>query len=349
MKCISHLLLLCLFTFSCKEKKEEKKGKDSSGGPVVVDVMIATPQITSNTIEASGTVIASETTELRSEINGRLVYLNIPEGVRVEKGTTIARINDADLQAQMGKLIVQLDMANKTEQRYKKLLTIGGLNQADYDIAVNQVNNLKADINILKTQIAKTVIKAPFSGVVGLRKTSPGAYITPADVLATFHNVDQLKVDFTIPEEYAGAVKKGSTVNVEMDGLSQKNRALILAIEPQANSSTRNLMVRALLQNNNTTPGAFVKVYINDGNNKKSVLVPSSAIIPEDKDKILVVVKEGKANYVKVETGIRQAGNVEIINGITAGDSIVVSGVLFARPNTVVKVRSIKTLETVTQ
>ncbi len=350
MKLTYYLLFICLFTAACKEKKEEKKGKDTSGGPVIVDVLIASPQVTSNTIEASGSVIASETTELRSEINGRLVYLNIPEGLRVQKGTIIARINDADLQAQLGKLNVQLDLANTTEQRYKKLLAIGGLNQADYDIAINQINSLKADINILNTQMAKTIIKAPFSGVVGLRKASPGAYVTPADVLATFHNVDKLKVDFTLPEEYANTIKKGSTVTVEIAGVNkQQTRAIILATEPQANTSTRSLLVRALLQNNNATPGSFVKVYINDGNDKKSVLVPSSAIIPEDKDKILVVVKEGKANYVKVETGNRLAGNVEIIKGIAAGDSIVVSGVLFARPNTPVKVRAVKTLESLTQ
>lgn len=350
MKFTCYLLLTCLFAAACNEKKEDKKGKDTSGGPTIVDVMIATPQVTSSTIEASGTVVASETTELKSEINGRLVYLNIPEGVRVQKGTIIARINDADLQAQLGKLNVQLDLAMTTEQRYKKLLAIGGLNQADYDIAFNQVNSLKADINILNTQMAKTIIKAPFSGVVGLRKASSGAYVTPADVLATFHNVDQLKVDFTIPEEHANVIKKGSMVTVEIDGFNkQKSLAIVLATEPQANISTRNLLVRALLQNNNATPGAFVKVYINDGNEKQSVFVPSSAIIPEDKDKILVVVKEGKANYVKVETGIRQAGNVEIIKGISNGDSIVVSGVLFARPNTLVKVRSVKTLDSLTQ
>lgn len=341
--------MLAMTLSSCGSKKEEKTEKDKKDGPVIVDVMIASPQAISSTIEANGTVVANETVQLRSEVPGRLTYVNVPEGSRVAKGTVIARINDADLRAQLGKLQTQLQLARTTEQRYKKLIEIGGINMADYDLAVNQSNSLQADINVLQADIAKTIIRAPFSGVVGLRQASPGAYVTSNDVLATFHNTDKLKVDFTLPEEYASVVKKGDAIAVDIDGGNgQRKRAIVLAVEPQAITATRNLQVRALLDGGNVNPGAFAKVFINAGSDKNSVMVPASAIIPEDRDKTLVVVKAGKAKYVTVETGIRQSSNVEILSGIQPGDTIVVSGVLFARPNSPVKIRAIKKLEDIT-
>ncbi len=349
---MKYTLLVVLFinviAFACKDKKEEPKQKNN--GSTVVDVIIAAAQSISSTIEANGTVVASEFVELHPEISGRLTYLNIPEGKRIAKGTVVARINDADLRAQMGKLKVQLDLAKTTEQRYGKLLQISGINQADYDVALNQVNSLQADMNVLQAQIDKTVLRAPFNGVIGLRQASPGAYVTPASILATIQQVNRVKVDFTVPEEYGNIIRKGDYVTVEADAANhQKQKALIVATEPAANTTTRNLLVRALLQGGTANPGAFVKVYIHAGTDKNSVLVPASAIIPEDKDKTLVTVVKGKAKFVKVETGVRQATNVEITSGIKAGDTIVISGVLFARPDAPLKVRSVKRLDELNQ
>lgn len=349
---MKYIFLLMVFTsvitFSCNEKKEAQKSRNT--GPTVVDVIIAAAQSVSSIIEANGTIVAGEYVELHPEISGRLISLNIPEGKRISKGTVVARINDADLRAQMGKLKVQLDLAKTTEQRYGKLLQISGINQADYDVALNQVNSLQADINVLQAQIDKTVLRAPFNGVIGLRQVSRGAYVTPASILATIQQVDRVKVDFTVPEEYGNIIRKGDYVDVEVDAAShKKQKALIAATEPQASTTTRNLLVRALLQGGTANPGAFVKVYLQAGRDKNSVLVPASAIIPEDKDKTLVTVANSKAKFVKVETGVRQANNVEITSGIKAGDTIVISGVLFTKPDAPVKVRSVKKLNELSQ
>jgi membrane fusion protein, multidrug efflux system len=350
MKFVLSLFLFCsmaLMACSGKSKKETKSTSQQKQkqGPTVVDVIIATPHQVSNTVEANGTVVASEFIELHPEINGRLTYLNIPEGRRIAKGTVVARINDADLRAQMGKLKVQLDLARLTEERYKKLLDISGINRADYDVALNQVNSLRADMAVLQAQIDKTVLRAPFNGVIGLRQTSPGAYVTTSTVLATMQQVDKVKIDFTVPEENAYLIRKGSYVTVELDAAShEKRRAVIIATEPQVNTSTRNLLVRALLEGGGN-PGAFVKVMIAGPGKANSVLVPASAIIPEDINKTLVLVKNGKASFTRVQTGLREASNVEVTDGVNPGDSIVVSGVLFARPNAPLKVRSVKKLE----
>ncbi len=166
----------------------------------MVDVIIASTQRISNIIEANGTVLANEYAELHPEVNGRLVFLEVPEGTVVKKGTVIARINDADLQAQLSKTKVQLNLAELTEQRYKKLLNINGINQNDYDVALNQVNSLKADLAYTQTLIDKTVLKAPFEGLLGLRLISQGSFVTTATVLTSIQQVSKLKIDFTLPE-----------------------------------------------------------------------------------------------------------------------------------------------------
>ncbi len=338
-------VLISAFIFSaCKGKKDNVKPK--SDAPTVVDVIVATPQSLVKTIEANGTIVANEYAELRPEVNGRLTYLNVQEGSHIAQGTVLARINDADLVAQMEKSKVQLQLAEQTEQRLKKLLEVNGVNQSDYDAALNQVNSLKADIDYTQTLIDKTVIKAPFSGVIGLRKVSPGQFVTSNDVIASIQQLDQLKVDFTIPEQYNDAVKRGKLVDVELDAINKvRKKAKIVAIEPQINQDTRNLVVRAVLENGTANPGAFVKVYVDAGENKKAIMVPTNSIIPEDRNNQLILVKGGKATFVDVQTGYRLADNVEITNGVNPGDTVIVTGVLFARPKSVVKVRSVKTLD----
>lgn len=346
------LPLSFLLLTACKSKKDAPPpptGKQNAGSPsVVVDVMIAAYQPITNSVQANGTVVANESVELHPEVSGRITYLNIPEGSYIKQGTVIAKINDADLQAQLNKSRVALELSIKTEERLRKLLSIQGLNQADYDAALNTVNSQKADIAYTQSLIDKTVLKAPFSGVLGLRQVSLGAYVSATTVLATLQQLDKIKIDFTIPEEYSSLIKKGNSVDVQVDADKKTNvRAVIVATEPQVNQNTRNLKVRALLQDSKVNLGAYVKVLVSSGKDLKGILVPTNSIIPDDKNKQLVVVKGGKAAFINVETGARQAGNVEVTKGIKAGDTVVVTGVLFAKPKSPLKVRSVKTLEQV--
>src|SRR6185437_419163 len=300
----------------------------------------------SNQIEANGSVMANEYVELHPEISGRIVYLNVPEGGSVTKGTVIARINDADLQATLEKSKAQLELNQKTAEREKKLLDINGINEADYDLAVSNVNSTKADIDYTQAQLDKTVIRAPFDGIVGLRQVSPGAYVTPANVIATVQQLDKIKVDFTVPEQYASVIRPGSLVDIQLDAQTNARRkGLIVATEPQINTTSRNLKVRALLREGQANPGAFVKVFVNAGISKKAIMVPTNCIIPEDKNNQVMVVRSGKAKVVNVETGVREADNIEITRGLAMGDTVIVTGVLFARPDRPVSIRSVKTLD----
>jgi membrane fusion protein (multidrug efflux system) len=337
-------LSFSVFLFACKQKKAAPAQNNKSQGPTIVDVLVAGSSDVSGTVEVSGAVIPKETINITPEISGRLIYLNVPDGARVTKGTVLARINDADLQASLNKTKVLLEMAQKTEQRLKKLLAINGINQAEYDVALNQVNSYQADLAVTQAQIDKTVIKAPFDGILGLRQISPGAYVTPTTLLSTLQQVDQVKIDFNVPELYTNLIRKGEAVTIRSNESTTNKKAVVIATDPQINATTRNLKVRALLEGAPINPGTFVKVYLKTGVGKKSILVPSNAIIPDATAKKLIVVKDGKGVFVEVETGIRNAGSTEIIDGINPGDSVVVTGVLFVRPKADVKVRSVKQL-----
>jgi membrane fusion protein (multidrug efflux system) len=295
----------------------------------------------------NGTVVADEFVELHPEATGRITYLNVPEGKFISKGTVIARINDEDLVANLNKSKAALVLAQQYVDRLKPLLAVQGVNQADYDAAVNTVISTQADINYSQALIDKTIIRAPFNGVVGLRQISIGAYVSNTDIIATMQQVNNLRVDFTLPEEYGKYINTGSTVQVILDATTDtlKHTAKVIAIEPQANTITRNLKVRALLQDNaKANAGAYVKVYISQGAAKQSILVPTNCIIPSDINKQLIIVKHGKAQFTDVTTGIRLASNVEITQGVSAGDSVVVTGVLFAKDKKPVKVRKVETL-----
>jgi membrane fusion protein (multidrug efflux system) len=333
---------------SCKEKADAagNKSKSQTAQPTIVDVIVAVPRSIENKVEANGSVVANEYVELHPEISGRIVYLNVPEGVRVAKGTVIARINDADLQATLEKSKAQLELYKKTEERMRKLLDINGINEADYDIAVNNVNSTKADIDYTQAQLDKTIIRAPFDGVVGLRQVSPGAYVTSANIIATVQQLDRIKVDFTLPEQYSSVIRKGGLVDIQLDASSNTRRkGLIVATEPQVNLTSRNLKVRALLQEGQGHPGAFVKVFVDAGVDKRAIMVPTNCIIPEDRNNQVIIVKGGKAQMVNVTTGIREANNIEITKGLNPGDTVVVTGVLFARPKSPVTIRSVRSLD----
>jgi membrane fusion protein (multidrug efflux system) len=340
---------IVLFLAGCDSKKKDPPPKARSASTPVVDVIVAKPVTISNIVEANGTVIANESVELHPESIGKLIYLNIPEGRHVTKGTILAQVNDADLKAQLNKSKVQLQLYEQNEERLRKLLDINGVNQADYDAALNLVNSTKADIAYTEALIEKTIVRAPFDGVIGLRQVSLGAYVSPTMPIATLQQTSELKIDFTLPEEYSNIIKIGNTVDVEVDAARQIHRkATIIATEPQVNQNTRNIIVRAILQQGKGNPGAFVKVFVDAGNNNSAIMVPTNCIIQNDINNQLILVKNGNAHFVDVQTGIRDSANVEITSGVNRGDTVIVTGVLFARDKNPVKIRSVKQLDQTT-
>ncbi|MHA4845642.1 efflux RND transporter periplasmic adaptor subunit [Flavitalea antarctica] len=334
-----YVFVLSVALISCKEEKSEKPAAGPGGprgNPVIqAQGFIVKERSLSENIEVPGNLLPFEETQIRSEISGRLVQLNIPEGNAVKKGFLLAKLFDGDLQAQLRKLQVQLEITTKTAERQKELLTINGISQQEYDLSELEVSNLKADIELIRVNIAKTEIRAPYDGRIGLKNISLGAYITPADIITSIRQVKELKLEFTIPEKYSDNMQKGQVVYFTVSGASGKFSSTVIATETSIEATTRTLRVRALVKGNNPglVPGNFAKISLQMGKNDRALIVPTQAIIPQARNKNAVLFNGGTAKFVPVVTGIRDSSYVQIVEGLQAGDTVITTGLLAIRPN----------------
>lgn len=331
------LLALALFALASCGGKDEKKPAASgrpAAGPMKVDAYIVKAQNFAENIEVPGTIIANESTEIHPEVSGRIVQLNVAEGRYVSKGTLLAKLYDEDLQAQLKKLQVQLQIAETNEKRSSQLLEIQGISKSDYDASLLNVNNIKADIEIIRTSISKTEIRAPFNGRLGLKNISPGAYVTPADIIAVINQTNQLKLDFTVPEKYSSQIKTGQTIYFTYQGSNIRHTAKIMATESAVAQNTRSLMVRSVVQSNGTDilPGAFAKVQLRFDPDPNALLVPTQAVLPQARGKKVIKYEAGIAKFVDVTTGVRDSARIQILDGLKKGDTVIVTGLLSTRP-----------------
>ncbi|MDQ3016056.1 MAG: efflux RND transporter periplasmic adaptor subunit [Bacteroidota bacterium] len=340
------LIVGSMFFLSCKDKKEDARlpAAPAAAAPLIVEAIIASPTSLSANIEIPGSILANESTEIHPEIAGRIVSLNVNEGKNVNRGALLVKLFDGDLQAQIRKLKVQLQIAEQTEQRQSQLLKIQGISQQDYDLSLLQVNNLNADMDIVRQAIIKTEIRAPFSGRLGLRNVSPGAYITPTTIVTTISQLNELKLQFNVPERYSSQIKNGLTVEFTVDGSLKTYKAKVIATEVHIEENTRSLAIRAQIQNQDAslTPGVFAKVKIKLGENENALLIPTNAIIPIGRKKQIFLYNAGKATPVEIVTGVRDSTNIQVLEGIKAGDTVITSAILFLRPGSVVEIGKIQ-------
>ncbi len=333
--------LLTLTLVSCGEKKEKIKTPNAGSGQLKsadetlqAEGFIVKARALAENISVPGTLLPFETTDIRPEISGRVVEMNIPEGRMTQKGALLVRLFDEDLQAQLKKLEVQLSIAEKTAERQKELLKINGISQQEYDLSELSVNNLKADIELVKVDIARTQIRAPYHGRIGLRNISLGAYVTPADMLTTISQVDELKLEFTVPEKYSTTMRPGRVIKFTLDGIDKEFTATVQAAATIIEANTRSLKVRGIVKSNDAAlaPGRFAKVSLELGKNEQSLVIPTQAVIPQARDKRVILYHDGAVEFKVVTTGIRDSSFVEIADGLKAGDTVVITALLAIRP-----------------
>jgi len=337
------LLSLAILISSCHSKKQIQGGQGNRPkGPVAVEGYRVQTHAVSEDVEVPGTLLPFEETQIRAEVSGRIVQLNIPEGATVKKGTLLVKLFDQDLKAQLNKLKVQLQIKEKTAERNRELLAINGISQQDYDLSTLDVENLKADIETTQIAISKTEIKAPYDGKLGLRNVSLGAYIAPADIVTTIREVSELKLEFAIPEKYVKDITPGYVVDFKVDRGEKTHRAKVLATESSVDQNTRTLKIRALVNEKHPelVPGVFAKVNLRLDQDNQALVIPTQAVIPTARTKQVILFHGDSVQFVNVETGIRDSAYVQITNGLKAGDTVITSGLMAIRPNT--KVRVIK-------
>jgi membrane fusion protein (multidrug efflux system) len=285
-----------------------------------------------------GTILSNEEVEIRSEISGKVEKIYFKEGARVNKGQVLLKINDAEPQAQLVRAQYRQALAEQDAERQRQLFEKKLASQEEYEVAVNQLNIVKADMQIIEAQVAKTEIRAPFNGVIGLRYVSEGSYISPATRITTLQDYNSVKVDFTIPEKYAAAVKRGDKIGFSVEGGTQKFEGSIYAVESKIDPATRTLHLRALSPNPGGAliPGAFANVEV-VFKEKETLTIPAFALIPDLKSHRVFLFKNGKAESQSVEIGSRTDEFVEITKGVQAGDTLITSGILQLRPSMAVR------------
>jgi membrane fusion protein (multidrug efflux system) len=341
---IGVLLALKYFLFPSKNTGGPPAAQQSKGMPGVVTAFVVKAETLENSVYASGTVMANEEVELKPELAGKIVQLNLKEGSPVTKGQLLVKINDAEFQAQLKKLQLENSLAETQLKREQELLKISGISQQDVDISQNKVSSIKADIEYLQSQIAKTEIRAPFDGWVGLKNVSEGAYVTSATIIANIQQINPVKLDFSVSERYSDQVKKGDKVIFSIEGLKKSFTGEVFAVEPKIDMATRTLKVRAICPNSQgiVYPGAFARVQLTLGDIDNAMMVPTEAVIPDLKGKKVIRVKDGKADFIRVETGLRTDVAVQVTSGLNPGDTIVTTGIMSLKPGAAVKITDLK-------
>ncbi|MDR0711870.1 MAG: efflux RND transporter periplasmic adaptor subunit [Prevotellaceae bacterium] len=312
--------------------------------PLSVRSVVISPKPIIEYIPVQGTLIASEEVDLSFESSGRITVLNINEGQKVQKGTLLAKINDNELQAQRDKINVQLKLAEDREQRQRTLLEREAISRESYEQSLAEMQALKADLAQIEAKIEKSSIVAPFDGIVGLRYTSEGAFVSPGTLVTTLTCISPLKVDFSISERHTGNVHTGMAVFFKVEGYLKPFEAKIYAIEPRVDVKTRTIVLRAIYPNTREAlkPGRSVSVELQLHLFSDAISIPTEALIPEIDGTLVYVYRNGKAQPLPVKTGIRTETEIQITSGLAVGDTLITSGILQLRTGLPVQLTEIR-------
>jgi membrane fusion protein (multidrug efflux system) len=303
--------------------------------PVPVKMMPVQASSVSDTVTAAATLRPHESVILRPEIDGRIVSLSFNEGKIVKKGAVIARLDDAEPRAAMAKTVADLKLAESRYKRNEELAAKGFISPQALDEARANLEVVRAQMQTSRVAMDKTVVRAPFTALVGLRKVSPGAYVKKGDDIVELAAIDQLNLDVRVPEVYLPLVKIGQPVSVTVDALpGEAFNGKVYAMEPVVDLATRGALVRARIPNKNgmLKPGMFARVSADLGKRPNAVVAPEQATLPKGGKTFVYKVVGGKAMLTPVQLGRRNAGQVEVVSGLNAGDTIVVDGLLKLKP-----------------
>jgi len=302
-------------------------------GKLPVSGIVARKSVTANGIPVNGTLLANEEVELVAEIVGKVRGIYFQEGSAVRKGQLLLKVDDADLQAQLTRAEFQKKLLSEKLERQRILLKRESISREAFDQLQTDYNMLEADIELLKVKISRTEIRAPFDGEMGFRYVSEGSYVQPSSQVARIVDNAVLKYEFAIPEKYADRNLKGREVCFQPTGSDRTYSAQVYAVDPLIEVKTRMILLRARFRNdrNELMPGMFAKGNLVLGEKNEFIAVPTEAVVPEMDGKRMWVVREGKARSVPVETESRDERFVEVISGISAGDTILTGGLMQLR------------------
>jgi len=337
---IASLLFIKSLFFPSQDQNVQAKGGPGQGNKsaLPVDLLILKSERASGNIQSTGSVLPNEKVDLAPEASGKVIGIYFKEGSYVKAGQLLIKLNDADLKAQLNKAQVGLKLAKDKAARQEKLLAIQGTSKEDFDIAQNEVLSLQSDISYYQTLIAKTEIRAPFSGIIGFRSIATGSYVSPSTLVATLQQLDPIKIEFTAPEKYLNNFRPGQSFTFNSETSKKQLTGTVQTIDPQIDLNTRSVIIRGIAKNTEKLlPGNFVRVDVNIADNSKVIRVPSSSVVPILKGQKVYLYKNGKAVEQEIEISGRDDKYVQVDRGLKAGDSLIVTGIIMLKQDMEVK------------
>ena len=316
---------------AAEPKNKKGEGAERSAGRQGVAVEATTAVSTSSTedLRAIGTLQSDESVQISSEITGRITEIPLGEGSHVNAGDGMVRLDDALAVAELDDAQARYNLAQGNLGRANSLAKSGNVTERARDEASTNAETARAALELAKVRLAKHTIRAPFSGVAGIRKVSPGAYIAAGAPIVNLEKIDTLKIDFKLPELYLSQVKTGQTIEISVDALPGRTfTGTIYAIDPHLDVNGRALNIRARLENPELIlrPGLFARVRVKGQVKRNVLVVPESAIVPRGEEKIVFRVENGQALEAKVTLGSRNNGLVEILEGLAVDATVVTAG-----------------------
>jgi membrane fusion protein (multidrug efflux system) len=316
-------------------------GGPPAGAPVAVEVAAVKTARVQEDVGAIGTLRSNESVVVRPEISGRISRIEFDEGRPVQKGQLLvaldASVNAAEvLQAKANLALAETSFNRTTELEREKFVSSNAKDQA-----LNALRVAQATLALAEARLAKTEIRAPFAGVIGIRQVSVGDYVKEGQDLVTLEDISSLKVDFRLPELLLADLKRGQSVEVTSDALPGRTYTATLdAIDPLVDQNGRAVVLRARLRNTDgqLRPGMFVRTRVILAERPRALLVPEEALIPVGADQYVYLVRGEKAARVRVRTGLRRDAQVEITEGLQAGDTVVTAGQLKLRDGATVRI-----------
>ena len=330
------LAALGLHTFLPRANKDltaAPKGKGQKDKTLNVRAVVLKEQSLTDGIYVSGSLIPDEEVSLTFETPGKITGIYFNEGARVSRGQLLAKINDAPLQAQLRKLAAQLKLMQDRLYRQKALLAKEAVSKEAFQEAEANLSALHAEMDMVRAEISQTELRAPFSGVIGLRQVSTGAYATTATSVATLTKTSPLKVEFSVPERYAGTLKPGSSLTFTVEGDLTPRTAKVYAADSHVDTDTRTYMVRARYANadGRLVPGRYVNINLTAREYARTLAVPSVAIVSEMGVDKVFLYKSGTAQPVEIVKGLRTDASIQIVRGLSVGDTVITSGTMQLR------------------
>lgn len=342
------VLALVIVGLALPKINDSGASEEGNGGaadaPTQVDATVIEPSTMTEQIRTTGTLRADESVELTAESAGKITAIQFEEGERVEEGELLVQINDAELRAEKRRLEHRLELATDRAERQRKLLEEGGVSQEEYDATANEVAVLNAELDLVEARIEKTQVRAPFSGIVGLREVSEGAYVSPETNITTLQRVNPMKVTFSVAEQYASRVRAGQTITFSVRDQDQAIEGQVYAAEAGMNPDTRTLQLRARAPNPDGTlrPGMFADVTVTLGTIDDAIAVPSFAVVPTLDGQRVFVAEDGAAQPRNITLGTRTDSTVQVTDGLSLRDTVITSSIQTLRAGLPIRVETLE-------